>query len=381
MQNKILIITHEASRTGAPLVMLHFLKWLKVNKPEIMVDVLALKGGALESDFKVNCNEYYNYQYFIKPNKISLFNRVLLKFKLVEKVDNEVKFIKKICQKKYNLIYANTIVALPIATRLVSESKSSKLIAHVHELNAIIRAGLPSFKSLSKSINQFIAPSQLVKKNLIDNWSISANIIDVVYECANIEVSNTSDLNRKKEAVFTVGASGTVHWRKGHDVFLQLARYINSNYPDYNINFEWVGRIPENEKIILEEDLNKLDLKERIVFTREVENPSKYFSNFDVFVMTSREDPFPLVCIEVGMLGKPIISFDKAVGTNEILKEAGGYIVPYLNIELMSEKIIDYYNNPELIVNHGNKNKKAFSQFTPEIICPELYSVIEKTMS
>lgn len=378
MQKKLLIITHEASRTGAPLVMLHFLGWLKVNKPDVMVDVLALKGGGLEREFKSNCNKYYNYQNFINPQKASFVRRVLLKLKWIKKPDAGSLFLEKMSKENYDLIYANTIVSLPIASKIISSNSTSKLIAHVHELNAIIREGLPSFKSLSKSVNRFIAPSQLVKNNLIDNWSINAENIDVVYECAKIKVNS---LNNKKDKVFTVGASGTVHWRKGHDVFLQIARYINSNYPDYTIKFEWVGRIPENEKIILEEDLRKLDLNERVVFTGEVENPSTYFSNFDVFVMTSREDPFPLVCIEVGMLGKPIISFDKAVGTNEILKDAGGFIVPYLNIESMSEKIIDYFNNPELVERHGSKNKMAFSQFTPEIICPELFSVIEKKIS
>lgn len=64
--------------------------------------------------------------------------------------------------------------------------------------------------------------------------------------------------------------------------------------------------------------------------------------------MTSREDPFPLVSIEVGLLGKPIISFEKAVGTNEILQDAGGFIVPYLSIEDMAQKALLYYQ-PEFM--------------------------------
>ena len=381
MQRKLLIITHEASRTGAPLVMLHFLNWLKNNKPEITIDVLALKGGALESNFKASCNEYFDYQDFVKPKKKTFFKRVLLKLKLHKKTDSKALFIKKISKENYTLFYANTIAALPTAISLISESKTSKLIAHVHELNTTIRQDLPSFKALAESVDQFIAPSQLVKRNLTDNWSINENKIDVVYECAKINKIDTNNLNSEKDKVFTVGASGTVNWRKGHDVFLQLARYVSSNHSNYKINFVWVGKIPQREKVILEEDLKKLGLNDRVVFTGEVENPSTYFNNFDVFVMTSREDPFPLVCIEVGMLGKPIISFDKAVGTNEVLQNAGGFIVPYLSIEAMSEKIIEYFDTPELVKAHGDKNKTAFSQFTPEIICPKLFSVIEKTIS
>jgi glycosyltransferase involved in cell wall biosynthesis len=76
------------------------------------------------------------------------------------------------------------------------------------------------------------------------------------------------------------------------------------------------------------------------------------------------------------MLRKPIISFEKAVGTNEILSGAGGFVVPYLDIETMADKIIKYYNNPDLVKSHGELNEKAFSQFTPEIICPQLFEII-----
>jgi glycosyltransferase involved in cell wall biosynthesis len=96
--------------------------------------------------------------------------------------------------------------------------------------------------------------------------------------------------------------------------------------------------------------------------------------------MTSREDPFPLVCIEVGMLGKPIVCFEKATGTAEIIEKGGGFIVPYLSVEGMAEKIIHYYNNPIEKEQHGEFNKTAFAQFTPEIGCPQLFSIIENTL-
>lgn len=119
-------------------------------------------------------------------------------------------------------------------------------------------------------------------------------------------------------------------------------------------------------------------MADTVSFIGEVENPAVHYSDFDVFVMTSREDPFPLVCIEVGMMGKPIVSFKKAVGTNEVLEKAGGFIVPYLDIEAMADKVMQYYKNPDLKKEHGAMNKTAFNQFTPELICPSLFSVIQK---
>lgn len=97
--------------------------------------------------------------------------------------------------------------------------------------------------------------------------------------------------------------------------------------------------------------------------------------------MTSKEDPFPLVCIEVGMMGKPIICFDKATGTQEVIENGGGQIVPYLNVDKMAEAIVKYYYDRDLLKHDGEEAKKLFSEFTPEIRCPQIYSIIQQMIS
>jgi len=371
---KILFITHETSRTGAPMVLLHFLKWLKVNKPEVVVDVLALEGGAMESDFKSNCNRYFNFNELIMSKPLTIWQLLLLKLRLFKIIDYKAKAIRAFRNDGYQVVYANTVLSIPLASTIAAHSKS-KLIAHIHELNVIIQQYLPNLKAYLPTINRIIVPSNLVKKNLMANWQVADSKIIEVYECS--ESKHLDDFKTdSKEKSFVIGASGLVHWRKGHDVFIQVARYIKTHYPEANVKFVWVGRIPEKEQATVEADLKKLSLQDIVTFIGEVEHPMGYYKNFDVFVMTSREDPFPLVCIEVGMLGKPIVSFEQATGTNEIIGSDGGFIVPYLNIEAMSDKIMMYYSNKALIKVHGDYNKVAFSKFTPNIICKQLFDVI-----
>jgi glycosyltransferase involved in cell wall biosynthesis len=379
---KFLFITHDTSRTGAPLVLLQFLNWLKSNQANLEFDVIGLEGGVLETDFKKVCHTYYSYRELIKTKPLKLRQRLLLKLGLFKRTNPKMIFLQKLANSNYNVVYANTIITIPLATDIIKISPKTKLIAHVHELNAVIKCSLPNFFNYISSIHQFIAASRLVETNLANNWNISKNIIEMVYECSFIDIKEKGMLPKNNENnVFTIGASGNVHWRKGHDMFLQVARYINSNFPDVVVKFVWVGKISSEEHIILEEDIQKLDLKAIVLFTGEVENPSIYFNDFDVFVMTSREDPFPLVCIEVGMLGKPIICFKGATGSEEIIENGGGFIVPYLDVEAMGKKIIEYYKSPELIANHGLINKVAFAQFTPELICPKLFSTIQNVIN
>ena len=47
---EILFLSHDASRTGAPMVLLTFLRWLRANS-DYQFGVLLGRGGALEPDF------------------------------------------------------------------------------------------------------------------------------------------------------------------------------------------------------------------------------------------------------------------------------------------------------------------------------------------
>ena len=376
---KILFITHDTTRTGAPMVLLHFLRWLKKNKPQVQIDVLALRCGNMEEEFLENCSNYYNYLLETKTNSLSIIERILKKLHLYKQKNKKEVFISSIASKGYDVIYANTIVSIPMAVALKKVSLNSKVLAHVHELNTVINQLLPNFNQYVESVDGFITASNLVANNLIKNRLVDRKLVSNIYSCALVD-TNSKALSKKEQNRFVVGASGHVSWRKGYDVFLQVASYINKHYDANNIVFEWVGSINKDVKFIVEADIQKMGLQNRVHFIGELKDPSLKYSNFDVFLMTSREDPFPLVCIEIGMLGKPIISFQNAVGTNEVLKDGGGVVVPYLDIEEMSKCIMKYYDDKKLLEEHGDYNKSAFSNFTPDLICPKYYAEILRVL-
>jgi glycosyltransferase involved in cell wall biosynthesis len=368
---KILFISHNASRTGAPLVLLLFLKWLQKEEKKVTVDLVFLSGGDLMADFsKVSQNCYDLAK--IKKNKSymhKVYSYVLKKMNI-----NSDSLLKNIAKNKYDIIYANTIVTIPLATKLKGFSKNNpKLIVHVHELNTVIKEYLPSFKDFIPHIDQFISDSKMVMKNLNDTWGINPQLNQLVYEFSDRKVQK----GNQNKVCFEVGASGLVHWRKGDDLFIQVANYIKLRYPEVKIKFTWVGHISKGQRNIIEADLEKANLKNTVFFVGEQNEPEHYFKNFDVFLMTSREEPLGIVCIEVGKAGIPIICFENATGTSEMLINGGGFVVPYIDIVSMAEKLILYYNDEALRNRDGELNKVNFSLFTSEIMGPKLYDIIE----
>lgn len=380
---KILFITHDTSRTGAPLVLLYFLQWLKEHHPEIGITVLALKGGGLNREFKNVSDKYYELS-TIKVSEPTFFQeakkRALKKMGLYKEISHlsrpQNTLIKELANEDFNIVYANTVVSIPVGHKIKCLNPKIKFVVHVHELSTVILLQLPSFRSYIPGIDSFIAVSKFVKRNLIINYSVPEDRIKICYEFTQIK--KEKPLEGKSD--FTVGGAGTVHWRKGSDLFIQVARYLKAHFPEIKAKFQWVGRISDFERIILEADLEKAGLKEIVSFVGEKEKPFHYFSAFDIFLLPSREDPFPLVAIEMGMLGKPIICFEKATGTAEVLEKGGGYIAPYLDIKAMAKKIVFYYENREKLSKDGKRAKELFSDFIPENQAPQILGLMESVI-
>ncbi len=380
---KILLISNQDSLTGAPIVLLHLAKWLKKEQPEIILDILSLEKGHLSKQFENISNNYYFFPkiYTSKaPSNIKSLTRRLFS-RLHRKIKTKI-LINKLKNKNYSIIYTNTVVSVPVGVKIKNISKSKiKLIAHIHELDFMIQKLCPKLNQHAKCIDSVITPSQKVKDNLSQKYSFRPSSVTVVYSFSEqyIELKNNEILKNKTS--FHIGGSGSVVWWKGVDLFLKVASYIKINYPKIDIKFTWVGKIEDKEKMEYNIELEKNGLKEIFHFSGEQKKPLKIYKEFDIFLMTSRLDSFPLVCVEAGMLGKPIICFKGATGTEEVLKNGGGYIVPFEDTEEMAEKVLHYYNDPKQKEIDGAINKLQFSEFTPENQCPKIYSIIDKLMS
>lgn len=368
---KVLFITHESSRTGAPLMLLYFMEWVSEYRSDVQFDVLTLRPGVMDAEFQKHAGQYF--KWFKKP-KGSLKDQLVntLQKKVLKKKSPNSEMLQKIREGAYDIIYANSVASL--ATAVSVKAGKARIVAHIHEMEVNLAKHAPNFKDLIPQVAHFIAASEAVKRDLLKYSAMAANAIAVIYEISKVGAQQG---DKKEKDKFVVGGSGLVGWRKGTDVFIQVAQYLNTYYNEYEIHFVWLGKISAYQQLEIVSDLRKMKLSETVSFVGEKENPQTYYETFDVFLLTSREDPFPLVCIELGMLGKPMLCFENATGSSEMLTEEQGVIIPYLNIRGMAEKIIDLYNRPEERIKLGAANKKTFSRFTPAQICPQIMDSLD----
>jgi glycosyltransferase involved in cell wall biosynthesis len=153
-----------------------------------------------------------------------------------------------------------------------------------------------------------------------------------------------------------VGGCGNAEWRKGNDLFVAIARQVigrakpgsaseqpSARFPAgvQPIHFVWVGVPAGTFRDDLELDIQKAGLAGRVHLIPSTPDVLRYMSRFDVFVLCSREDPYPLVVFEAGLSGIPVVCFADAGGSPELVETDGGVVVPYLDLDAMSSHILD----------------------------------------
>ena len=110
----------------------------------------------------------------------------------------------------------------------------------------------------------------------------------------------------------------------------------------------------------------------------EVANPFKLFPAIDVFALLSRDDPYPLACLEVAALEAPVVCFAGAGGMPEFCRDGCGFVAPYLDLEVMAQDIVRLAADPELSQTSGRLARaKVDRENLLEATAPQLRTVIE----
>ena len=111
-------------------------------------------------------------------------------------------------------------------------------------------------------------------------------------------------------------------------------------------------------------DGRRLGLGDRIKFVGPLEQPAELFAAMDVFALTSREDPFPLVMLEAAAAGVPVVCFAGGGGAPEFVDPDAGRVAPFLDVAGMAAAISDLLERGEERQRMGHVAAEPRSQTT-----------------
>jgi glycosyltransferase involved in cell wall biosynthesis len=290
---------------------------------------------------------------------------------------------------EYGLVYSNTITNGSLLESLAY--LDCPVICHVHELEYCMKylTAPGNTESIRRHTNHYVAVSEAVRKNIVKEMGVSDEKIELVHEfipaLPNLKPDRVSKARKclgVPDNAIIVGASGTTDWRKGPDVFVQLASAVRRRMPERPIHFVWVGGEKSGPNFgALWYDVQHLALEDVVHFIGHQKHPLELFSLFDVFALTSREDPYPLVNLEAASLMKPIVCFDGSGGAPEFVEDDCGFVVPYLDVKTMAEKVAELVEKPELRQRMGQRGaQKVRERHNVDIAAPIVARLIGRLM-
>lgn len=166
---RVLFIGHDANRAGAPIILLHFLEWLKKNNSQIKADLLLFQSGELEAEYR-KVVDVYALPTGVTQNPFKRGARFLKKrFKLAPGFPKRTPLVKN-----YDVVVGNTIISLEYL-KLFKE-KGARTICWLHELEfAVNTYSKEKFLALAQYVDCFLFVSSAVE-NMLRRFGITKEI-------------------------------------------------------------------------------------------------------------------------------------------------------------------------------------------------------------
>jgi glycosyltransferase involved in cell wall biosynthesis len=239
-------------------------------------------------------------------------------------------------------------------------------------------------------ITKMISASRATNESLIARHGVDAERTSVIYEHVDVARVVSGAATPSREAIreelsipadaFVVGGCGLVQIRKGIDAFVATKIALDHLRPGNNTHFVWVGHLDDYHCELMRLDLERANLTKTVHFIGERREPFAYFAAFDVFYLPSREDPFPVTCLEAAALGKPIIAFRDAGGMPEFIEDDCGIVVPYLDCASAAEALLRYLQHSDLRAQHGRRAQEKVQEYDIRMIGPQVVRLLEAVM-
>ncbi len=342
-RRRVIFVSHEATRTGAPKIILNVLKHFR-NECDIQCETILHNGGHLVPEFaqysEVAClnlarkpsdelTKKVRKAVYAEPDNLpclAICNSMESRFIAQELADCGIPVISLIHElpssydeSEYHMLYGHaTKIVFPV--HAVKDATDSKV-------------PLPPGKCL-------VLPQGLLDPNF-------GKGIDRETACKQIR----DELSLPEDSFVVLGC-GRLDLRKGIDHFAHIAkRVVIQNRSGRPVHFVWAGEGPRwthSPYHYVKLDLEKSPAKPHVHFIGERENVEPYFVGADAFLMSSRVDPFPCVIHEAMATSLPVITFAGSGGAPEAVSGGAGFVIPYGDYEQAGNIINLLATQPEI---------------------------------
>jgi glycosyltransferase involved in cell wall biosynthesis len=299
----LMLVGHDAFRAGSQILLLHIAQYLQ-RAHHVAVEFLLLADGALRP------------QYEAVARVTVVSDPAALDRHLNERHAAGVR-----------AALVNSAASAGICPQLAMHGIGATLL--VHEMPHLLRekALLETARIGAASADRLVFPAACVRDRFaaeVLDHPTTRLITQGLYRPVTFSRDARARLRRQfgvpRDAVLAIGI-GYADLRKGFDLFLQVWRGVQRRRG--NAHLLWVGAIDPTLRTYLGTEIDAAISAGRFHMTGWREDVGDLLSAADMFLLPSREDPYPAVALEALSCGLPILAFAGSGGIADLLLKAG----------------------------------------------------------
>jgi glycosyltransferase involved in cell wall biosynthesis len=387
--SSILFLSHEASRSGAPIVLLRLQEWFRRNT-DLHFRTVLFEDGPLAADFEaIGPTTTLTRVGVGRSGLLRRISRIPVLGSFLKSLWHSVVAPRALPQSSAALVYANTVATARLIRQLVPVDVP--LIVHVHELERAIQqvAGAAGMEALKSRAQRYIAVSTAVRDNLISAHGIDPSLIEVIPPFISIDESviGASDSHRRamRERLGipadarVIGGCGATDWRKGADLFVEMAREARARFAAKPLHFVWIGHVNDDEFTrSLMSSVSEWGLTGAVHFVGVHPRPVELFCGIDIFALSSREDPMPLVALEAASAAKPIVCYAGAGGIPGFVGGECGKVAAPMTAAALAEAVVALLSDDPLRLEAGRAAAaRVRREYDVQAVAPRVLRVIQ----
>ena len=349
-RGRILLVTHDLQLGGAQTVLRLFADWL-LSSSRFSVGIVAVKGGRFRRDF-----EQIAPVFVLEEHPEARRAAALADWAGEGDREDAVK-----------AVFVNSVAS---GSFLKYWRQDCPSVAFIHELPQILAQYADEVDLVRSRCDHVVCGGPDVYAALGGEFGFDPARLTSAYsfiEARPPEEDAHARQRRRREARAGLGVAesrilvmgcGVLHWRKSPDKFIETAQEVLAAGLD--AEFVWLGGGSDLDACL--EQVRAAGLEERVRFTGYEPDVAGKLAAADIFLLSSQEDPFPLVALYAAQAGAALVCFKDAGGIADFVQTGSGTAVEFMNIAAMSEAVLAYGRDAELRARTGKIGREQVAR-------------------
>lgn len=363
-RRRLLFVGHEATRTGAPGILLRLVQHFDACGNIDCISIIDQDGPLAAQHAKVS------HTVIPHNNRLKVYQGEVAKERLVAELDE---LMAQFADNTPEGVFCNSS-----EVRLYGEyfrARGLPVIFLMHEIADLYTSA--ELAMVTANCDHLVFPAQFVAEafrralpgdtrhhQVLPQGLLRDSFGDLL-RGRRAELFRQWRLPAVGDAILVLGC-GTIDGRKGFDHFVSVARKVRDARPG-RVRFVWIGGRQDwriNNGALWDTtgywaswDLKQQGLEQDVIVISETPEPEPFFVEADIFLLTSRVDPFPCVVHEAMASRLPILGFAGTGGAPEAYLPDAGMVIDYPDTVAMAKAVLALADDGPLRLRMGEAGR------------------------